>query len=252
MRFKAEPFLIGAAVVVVFCGYLWSTATSGINPVQWRDGDLIVQRSWATRVLPVFGRSGEAPTQIGIVRVTDQGPVVIEATDTVTETPLADFIARGSGAFYAAYRIPALTTIQANVVIAAARARIGTPGDFFLDEEPDHIYSSELVRMAFGSVGIRFEHTDRLGDLAKGNPAVSSEFIGRWAESKPCKRRYLDYDQCWNVIAHHEVITPDAIITDTRFQKIYASPGMDQQMLAESGAPANETPPGDAAVGLRP
>jgi hypothetical protein len=135
--------------------------------------------------------------------------------------------------------------------IVRRNTRIGTQGDFFLDEEPDHIYSSELVRMAFGSVGIRFEHTERLGDLAKGNPAVSSEFIGRWAESKPCKRRYLDYDQCWNVIAHHEVITPDAIIADTRVQKIYASPGMDQQMLAESSAPADANPPA-AAVGLRP
>lgn len=251
MKFKAEPFLFGAAIVVVFCGYLWSTATSGINPVQWQDGDLIVQRSYASHVLPVFARNGEAPAQIGIVQVTEQGPVVIEATDTVTETPLADFIARGSSGQYAAYRIPGLTTIQANVVIAAARARIGTPGDFFLDEEPDHIYSSELVRMAFGSVGIRFEHTDRLGDLAKGNPAVSSDFIGRWTESKPCKRRYLDYDQCWSVIARNEVITPDTIVTDPHVQKIYETPGMDQQLLAQGNAPAQ---PGTAAPAdsLRP
>jgi hypothetical protein len=251
MKFKAEPFLFGAAIVVVFCGYLWSTVTSGINPVEWRDGDLIVQRAKASPVLPVFARKGEPPAQIGIIQVTDHGPVVIEATDTVTETPVAEFIARGWSRQFAAYRVPGLTTIQANVVIAAARARVGTPGDFFLDEEPDHIYSSELVRMAYGAVGIRFSHTDRLGDLAKGNPAVSSKFMGRWSESKPCKRRYLDYEQCWNVIAHHEVITPDAIITDTRVQKIFASPGMDQQMLAEASAPAEAQPAGPG-LRLRP
>jgi hypothetical protein len=241
MRFKAEPFLIGAAVVVVFGGYLWSTATSGINPVQWKDGDLIVQRSKAIPVLPVFGSKAEPPAHIGIVQITDAGPVVIEATDTVTETPLPAFIARGASNEFAAYRVPGLTTIQANVVIAAARARLGTPGDFFLDAEPDHIYSSELVRMAFGAVGINFAQTERLGDLAKDNPAVSAKFMGRWEESKPCKRRYLDYEQCWNVIAHYEVITPASIVSDQRMQKVFASPGMDQQVLAQD-SPAPDAP----------
>ena len=151
MKFRAEPFLIGAAVIVVFCGYLWSSVTSGVNPVQWRDGDLIVQRTKETAVLPVFGTKMQPPAQIGIVQVTDAGPVVIEAGETVTETPMADFMARGWGGQFAVYRVPGLTTIQANVVISAARARIGTPGDFFLDEEPDHIYSSELVRMVYGA-----------------------------------------------------------------------------------------------------
>ena len=246
MKFRAEPFLIGAAVIVVFCGYLWSSATSGINPVQWRDGDLIVQRAKATSVLPVFGTKMQPPAHIGIVQVTEAGPVVIEAGETVTETPMPEFIARGWSRQFAAYRVPGLTTIQANLVISAARARIGTPGDFFLDEEPDHIYSSELVRMVYGAVGIGFGHTERLGDLAKDNPNVNSKFMGRWSESKPCKRRYLDYQQCWNVIAHYEVVTPDSIVTDPRVQKIYASPGMDQQMLAE--APAEKSP----APALRP
>jgi hypothetical protein len=248
MKFRAEPILLGATLVVVFCGYLWSSMTSGINPVQWRDGDLIVQRAKAAAVLPVFGTKMQPPAHIGIVQVTEAGPVVIEAGETVTETPLPEFIARGQGRQFAAYRVPGLTTIQANVVIAAARARIGTPGDFFLDEEPDHIYSSELVRMAFDAVGIDFAHTERLGDLARDNPMVNSKFMGRWSESRPCKRRYLDYQQCWNVVARYEVTTPDTIVTDPRVQKIYASPGMDQQMFAEHTAPA----PADARAQLRP
>ncbi|MEQ1755853.1 MAG: YiiX/YebB-like N1pC/P60 family cysteine hydrolase [Micropepsaceae bacterium] len=256
---KVETIFAGAAVVVTFAAYLWSSATSGINPVEWNDGDLIVQQSKTVPVLPVFGTKTEAPAHIGIVQLTDSGAVVIEASETVTETPLADFISHGRSRQFAAYRVAALTPIQSRLVISAARSRIGMHGDFFLDPDADQIYSSELVRMAYLEAGIDLGKMQRLGTLAKGNPTVSSKFMGKWQQSKPCKRRYLDYDQCWNTIARYDVITPMSLISDPHVRPLYSSPGASPVVMAEGSAEPSQmagtggsVDPAAPSLGLRP
>ena len=256
---KVEAMFAGAAVVATLAAYLWSTATSGINPVDWKDGDLIVQQSKTVPVLPVFGTKTEPPAHIGIVQVSDGSPVVYEANETVTATPLAEFISRGRSKQFAAYRVASLTPVQASLVVSAARTKLGMAGDFFLDEDPDHIYSSELVRMAYLAAGIELGRMERLGTLAKGNPTVSSKFMGKWQQSKPCKRRYLDYEQCWSTIAHYDVITPMSLISDPHVQPVYASPGASAVMLAAGAAPPAQTATREAgptpeapALGLRP
>lgn len=232
MAVRAEPLLIGAAVV--FAGYLWSSPTSSVSPVQWQDGDLVVQQSRDVAVLPVFAAGDEPPSHIGIVANGDNGLVVIEAIETVTETPLATFVARGRGREFTAYRVTGLSQIQARLVVAAARSRLGTPGDFFLDEDPDQLYSSELVRMAYQAAGVGLGHTERLGTLARRNPSVMSKFMGRWAQSIPCMRRYLSYEQCWALVAHYEVISPSALVSDARAMLLYASPGLGSNIMAQA------------------
>lgn len=237
MKKNAEYFFVGAAVLVVSVGYIWSTVTTRVEPVQWNDGDLVVQRSNDIPVLPVFGTRTDLPEHIGIVHVTTDGPVVIESIGKVVETPLAAFTRRGKDARFVAYRMVSLTKEQASTLIVAARSKLGVPGDFFLDADSDHLYSSELVRVAFHAAGIDVGRTERLGTLAKGNAvAVISMFTGRWTENRPCQRRYLSFDQCWEAVAHSEVIAPAALVRDKRFSKVYDSAPPPTKIAADANA----------------
>lgn len=242
MAFKAEPVLIGAAVAVSFAAYLWTSVTATVDPVEWRDGDLIVHLEKNTPVLPAFGVKDAIPAHIGIVKVSDAGVTVLEAFDTVTETPLNEFINRGAGKEFDVYRVPEMTQIQSRMVLAAAKSQLGKPGDFFLDQSPDQIYSAELVRTSFSAAGLELGQLVRLSQLAKANPLVSAKFTGRWSENKTCKRRYLDHEQCWNVIARQDVITPDAVTSDPRVARIYSSDPTKAVAMAQPGATSVETP----------
>jgi hypothetical protein len=179
--------------------------------------------------------------------------VVIEAREKVVETPLAEFVARGRARAYAVYRVASLGSHQAEQVITTARAQLGKAGDFFLDETQDNLYSSELVRLSFGTAGVTLGSTERLRNLAKQNPLVQARFMGRWSESKPCKRRYLDHEQCWGLVGSYEVIPPQAIVTDARVSQVFLAKGTGETLIAGNASqsevePKLETP----AVGLRP
>ena len=242
MKIKAEPALIGAAIVVSFAAYLWMSVTTHVEPVEWHDGDLIVHHEKNLPVLPAFAVKDAIPAHIGIVKVSDEGVTVIEALETVTETPIQTFISRAAGKEFDVYRLPEMTQIQSRMVLTAAKAQIGKPGDFFLDQSPDQIYSAELIRTAYAAAGFELGQLVRLGQLAKANPLVAAKFMGRWSENKTCKRRYLDYEQCWNVIARYDVITPDALTSDPKVARIYASDPSKAVTVAQSKPPETRTP----------
>lgn len=253
MKFNVEHVLMGATGVVVLAAWLLSGVSFETGMKDWRDGDIIVQESKSVPVLPAFAQKDSAPVHMGVVHVTQAGPVVIEARETVMETPLAEFVARGRARAYAVYRVASLSANQAEQVITTAKAQLGKAGDFFLDETPDNLYSSELVRLSFGAAGVTLGSTERLRNLAKQNPLVQARFMGRWSESKPCKRRYLDHDQCWGLVGSYEVIAPQAIVTDTRVSQVFLAKGTGDTMIAGNAkSDAPEAKLGQPAVGLRP
>jgi hypothetical protein len=253
MKMNVEHVLMGATGVVVLAAWLLSGVSFETGMKDWRDGDLIVQESKSVPVLPAFAVKDSAPVHMGIVQVTQDGPVVIEAREKVVETPLAEFVARGRARAYAVYRVASLGSHQAEQVITTARAQLGKAGDFFLDETQDNLYSSELVRLSFGTAGVTLGSTERLRNLAKQNPLVQARFMGRWSESKPCKRRYLDHEQCWGLVGSYEVIPPQAIVADARVSQVFLAKGTGETLIAGNASqsevePKLETP----AVGLRP
>lgn len=253
MKLHIEHILVGATAVVVMAAWLLSGDSFETGMKDWRDGDIIVQESKSVPVLPAFAARDSLPMHIGIVRVTGSGPMVIEARETVQETPLAEFVGRGRSRAYAVYRVASLSTNQSVEVMAAAQAQIGKTGDFFLDETPDNLYSSELVHLSFNAAGVTLGHTERLRNLASENPQVAARFMGRWSESKPCKRRYLDHEQCWGLVGSYEVIAPQVIVSDARVSQVFKAEGSGSTLIAENSKPAPALQaPDQPALGLRP
>ena len=98
----------------------------------------------------------------------------------MVETPLKEFLANGNTTDFAVYRVNGLDASRASTVLAAARAFLGRPGDFFLDDTQERLYSSELVRLAFARAGVSLGRTDRLRTLARGNKGVEAAFGAKW------------------------------------------------------------------------
>src|SRR5690606_35558635 len=127
-------------------------AESGFN--DWKTGDLIFQESLSAQANAIRVVTGSRYTQMGVVRQTATGPVVVAAARTVSETPLKEFIGRGVEGQYAVYRVKGLTQEQLSAAVNAALKYRGRPYDIFFRLEPSAIYCSELPFYAFKTVGV--------------------------------------------------------------------------------------------------
>lgn len=256
---RVDYIFIAVAFALVAVAWSFTGITFETGMKDWRDGDLVVQQAPDVPVLPVFGDAENPPVHMGIVTLTPDGPMVIEARDIVVETPLKAFLAAGYTPDYVVYRVAGLDRARAATVVAAARAMLGKPGDFFLDETQERLYSSELVRLSYLKAGLSLGRTDRLRTLARGNRNVEVQFGARWLNSEPCRKRYLDSGQCWNTVGSYEVAPPQWIMADPQVAEVFATPAAPISLrIAQptSMAGSNEEQPApdvpDAPPALRP
>jgi hypothetical protein len=221
----AVAMTLGAgAFTVILGGYLIAYATTVREPVAWKTGDLIVQDSTVEGMLPVFAADGSGMTHIGLVDVTaDNGAVVIEVTDTVRETPMRDFIARGKDKAIAVYRLEALSDAQRSATVMAARRQLGKPSDYYLRRSWDAFYSSELVHLAYGDIGFDLGRMQKISAIAKDLTSIRSAFGRNWGDDKDCVKRNFDSEQCWAMVEKQEIITPASIVGDSQMTKVYSS-----------------------------
>lgn len=215
---------LGSAVVAVLLGaYLVASATTVRDPVEWKNGDLVVQDAKVGQVLPVFENDGTGLTHIGIVEKRPEGAFVIESVDAVRETPMKEFLARGKGRGFAVYRVSNLDEKQTANVVAAAKRQLGKPSDMFLRRNWEQLYSSELVKLAYDDIGVDLGRTQRLGTIGKDVTPVKAQFTRNWSTHPDCRRRNLDREACWALVAKQDVITPSSIVSDSRATKIYST-----------------------------
>jgi hypothetical protein len=122
-----------------------------------------------------------------------------------------------------------------------------------IEKKPLNHFLPGTPVLSFGTAGVTLGSTERLRNLAKQNPLVQARFMGRWSESKPCKRRYLDHEQCWGLVGSYEVIPPQAIVTDARVSQVFLAKGTGEPLIAGNASPAGAEPKLETpAVGLRP
>ena len=77
--------------------------------------------------------------------------------------------------------------------------------------------------MAYNDVGVDLGRPQRLGTIGKDVTSVKSQFTRNWSTHPDCRRRNLDREQCWALVAKQDVITPASIVEDTKATKIYST-----------------------------
>jgi len=223
---------IGAAVSgFALCAYLVTYATTRHEPVEWQDGDLIFQNTTALPNQVILDATASPLTNVGIVAVTPEGPMVIEAGEKIDEISVRDFVAKGSVGAISVYRVKNLTPELAAQVVAAARRYLGKPYDTFFDKGSDNIYSGELVRLAFNDIGLVLGQMVRLEKLAKGQPAFESVYDQQWQSLRDCHARNYDHETCWAYVLKQQLVTPASIAADEHVALIYSDMPSDQAAL---------------------
>lgn len=233
----------GAVFAIVLAGYLISYATTVRDPVEWKNGDMVVQNANAVDVLPVFAADGSGMTHMGIVEVTDEGAFVIEATNKVVSTPMREFLQRSQDSSFSVYRIAALSDEQRAKVVASAKRQMGKPGDYFLRRSWDAFYSSELVRVAYSDIGFDLGRLQRISRVASDLSNVQSQLMRNFTSDEDCAKRNFDMEQCWTYVAKQEVITPSSIVTDAHVMKIFEKKPKENTFALIPGAESESEAP---------
>ncbi len=194
---------------------------SKLPPLQ--NGDLVFQTNPNMQSLAVMLASDTLYTHVGIIRMTEKGPVVVEV-GPVRETPLQAFIDRGVGRWISIRRIQDLKPDEAAKALAWAKKQYGKPYDFFFLKGTDRFYCSELVADAYtDGAGISLGKWEKISDLKK-SAAMDKVIESRWREYPLCKGDVsMTYDKCYGIIMKQELVTPASLARDPRVHSVWSN-----------------------------
>jgi hypothetical protein len=186
-------------------------------------GDLVFQSSTSGQSAAVLAATRHPYTHMGIVEMTDVGPVVIEAWSTVRATPLADWVGQGDGRRITVLRDQRLDADQAAAMVEAAKGYLGQPYDIFFLFGNEGIYCSELPWLAYQSIGIPLGDVQRFGELNVADASVRALIEDRWQRDPICAEQASTAKECLSLILEREMITPAAVAADPNMQLVYSS-----------------------------
>ena len=199
----------------------------------YQTGDLIFHKSKSSQADIISLASGRSPfTHVGILEVISQNNIIVwEANGPVAPHSLNAFINRGVGAQFAVYRMRGITAGQQQRVISEAKRYDKVSYDYMFARGNDLIYCSELVELAYKVIGSNpradFFSYEKISDL-KLPLSVAKEFAKRRkieiyhpeCNGRLGKPRLPQFESCWNAVYKSDLLTPDRITKDRRFQVI--------------------------------
>jgi hypothetical protein len=152
-----------------------------------RDGDVIFHTSRSAQSAAIQRATHSPYSHMGIILYRDGQPFVFEAVATVRYTPLARWIARGTGGRYAIKRLKrALTAKEIARLRAAADGYEGKPYDLYFEWSDARIYCSELVwKMYRDALDVELGDLQRLREFDLADPAVKAKLRERYGARIP-------------------------------------------------------------------
>jgi hypothetical protein len=177
------------AALILLLSFACSTGRAAPAP-ELRDGDVIFQTSRSAQSRAVQRATGSPYSHMGMVIHRHGKPFVLEAAATVRFTPLAAWIARGSGGRFVVKRLRDAATRLTPEALERARHQIaalqGKPYDPTFEWSDDRIYCSELVWKIYDrALGVQIGALAKLRDFDLDDPAVREKLRERYGESVP-------------------------------------------------------------------
>ncbi|MCB2081710.1 MAG: hypothetical protein H6908_01885 [Hyphomicrobiales bacterium] len=192
------------------------------NLPELETGDLIFQTLPSPFAPAIAASTNSLLTHVGIIMVTDDGPVVMDSAGVIRNWTLDTFVQRGLGNKFRIYRHKDMTPEKQEALLTALQPYYGRHYDiFFLFGNPE-LYCSELVWEAFNAIGLSAGTIERLGDLDTDN-YVTQTTIKRIAPFHPYCRENINMSQeaCISKIMEQELVSPVSITRDPNYTQIY-------------------------------
>jgi hypothetical protein len=171
------------------------------------EGDVLFQSlPHAPLVDAIEGVTKSPYSHCGIVTKHGNAWFVLEAIGPVRETPLPQWVQRGRGRRFVAYRLDASFSTSIPGILAEGRKFLGRPYDIHYKFDDEKIYCSELVFKAIqAATGRTVGKVQRIGDL---NWKPHEDYIRSIEGRVPLDR---------------ELISPQALSEAKELAKVYES-----------------------------
>jgi len=150
-----------------------------------QDGDLVFQRSRSAQARAIALATGSPWTHVGLVRLREGRPWVLEAVQPVRWTPFDTWASRGRDQQVVVRRHAEARTLWTPEALARldalAQAWVGRDYDAHFTPGDETLYCSELVREAWlGAVGIELAELRPVSSYQVDDPALRDAMVRRW------------------------------------------------------------------------
>ncbi len=157
---------------------------------EFRDGDLIFQKSRSSQSLAIQLSTHSPYSHMGMVLYRDGKPYVYEASATVRYTSLAKWIARGEGGHYVAKRLRNADTLLTPTALTKLRhqsdALHGKPYDLTFEWSDERMYCSELVWKIYQrALGVEIGSLQKIKDFDLSPAPVKAKLRERYGDRIP-------------------------------------------------------------------
>ena len=226
-KFLRYSLAIIAGTALSVNAWLSTTSASAANLPPLENSDIVFHTSRSSQSTAILFASRSPYTHMGIVELDTTGKAFIEeATGPVKLTPLDDWIKRGLGGRIMIKRLEGLQPQQAKDILSAAHKYDGLPYDIFFLPDKEHIYCSELVRLAFKE-GAKIE----VGKIQTVRELDVDGFVAqrlikrRWTKHPFCQAASETFETCYPKILNQTLVTPASIAQDPQMKTIFSNYG---------------------------
>ncbi|TGE16837.1 YiiX family permuted papain-like enzyme [Hymenobacter elongatus] len=172
-----------------------STAVTQAAP-QLHDGDLIFQTSQSAQSRAIQLATKSEYSHCGILFRRGREWRVFEAVQPVSETSLANWIARGQDGRFVVKRLRDATTVLTPAVLqrlqAAGRQYQGKSYDLYFGWSDERIYCSELLwKMYKTATGREIGQLQTLREFDLSHPAVQAKLRERYGKNIPLEEKVI-------------------------------------------------------------
>jgi uncharacterized protein YycO len=173
------------------CGLAAFAAACGVSGTPAvRDGDIIFHPSRSSQSLAIQRATHSPYSHMGLILYRDDRPYVLEAVTTVRYTPLAEWVARGTGGHYVVKRLrdaqAILTPAAVDRLRKVAGGFEGRPYDLTFAWSDERIYCSELVWKAYErALGVQIGALQHLRDFDLSDAVVRAKMKERYGDRVP-------------------------------------------------------------------
>jgi len=160
------------------------------------EGDIVFQTSRSGQSQAIQQATGSRYSHMGIVLLRQGKPYVFEASARVTATPLAEWIARGTGGHYVVKRLKTaqetLTPEALKKLRKTAAKFAGKPYDLTFEWSDERIYCSELVWKIYDrALGLQIGKLQKIREFNLEAPAVKQKLQERYGNNVPLEETII-------------------------------------------------------------
>jgi Permuted papain-like amidase enzyme, YaeF/YiiX, C92 family len=217
-----------AVLVVTILSWLFFTAVSAADLPPLKNGDIVFHTSRSSQSTAVSFASRSLYSHTGIVELDAKGNAFVEeAVGPVRLTSIEDWLQDGIGGRIMIKRLEGLQPQQAKDILSAAHKYDGLPYDIFFLPDKEHIYCSELVRLAFEEgANIKVGKIQTVRELDIDGFLAQKLIKSRWARHPLCQTAGETFETCYPKILNQTLVTPASIAGDPRMKTIFSNYGM--------------------------